>query len=83
MSLTRDIQKKITLAIYDHQCMCKKMEQMWHSLKDVEKILDGFGKNCSGKNCHEKNAHEKNCRGQNGGHGGCVWRGPEKRGRRT
>lgn len=24
MSLTRDIQKKITLAIYDHQCMCKK-----------------------------------------------------------
>lgn len=74
MSLTRDIQKKITLAIYDHQCMCKKVEQMWRSLQDVEKTLDGLGKNGHGKcdgNTHEScSGSEKGCRGHkiNGGH---------------
>lgn len=51
MSLTRDIHKKITLVIYDHKCMTRKACHMWNSLKEVEKMLDNFGK-C--KNCKHK-----------------------------
>ncbi len=49
MSLTRDIHKKITLAIYDHKCMTRKVNQMWNSLKEIEKTLDLIGKTRSNK----------------------------------
>lgn len=44
MSLSRDIHKKITLAVYDHKCVAKKANKMWKSLKELEKTLDNFGK---------------------------------------
>ena len=44
MSLSKDIQKKITLAIYDHKCMTRKVNQMCSSLKEIEKTLDSIGK---------------------------------------
>ena len=37
MSLSKDLYKKITLAIYDHKCIMRKANQMWCSLKEVEK----------------------------------------------
>ncbi|HIR00318.1 MAG TPA: hypothetical protein IAB23_11680 [Candidatus Scybalocola faecavium] len=40
MSLSKDLYKKITLAIYDHKCVMRKANQMWDSLKEVEKTLD-------------------------------------------
>ena len=44
MSLTRDIHKKITLAVYDHSNITRKANKMWASLKEAQKALDGFGK---------------------------------------
>ncbi len=29
MSLSKDLYKKITLAIYDHKCVMRKANQMW------------------------------------------------------
>ncbi len=40
MSLSKDLYKKITLAIYDHKCIMRKANQMWCSLKELEKTLD-------------------------------------------
>ena len=40
VSLSKDLYKKITLAIYDHKCIMRKANQMWCSLKEVEKTLD-------------------------------------------
>ena len=44
MSLTKDLRKKITLAVYDHKDMTKRANQVMKSIKEVEKTLDSWGK---------------------------------------
>ena len=49
MSLTKDLQKKLTLAVYDHKDMTKRANQLRKSFKEIEKTLDARGKPKSDK----------------------------------
>lgn len=44
MGLTKDLQKKLTLAVYDHKDMTKRANQLRKSFKEIEKTLDSWGK---------------------------------------
>lgn len=44
MGLSKDLKRKITLMIYDRQCMAQKTGRLICSLKEVEKTLNHFCK---------------------------------------
>ncbi len=44
MSIIKQLQRKVTLTLYDNKCFAHKANHVIKNLKEVEKTLNNFGK---------------------------------------